>query len=140
MTPKWQVVGFLCETTLVDQDQRTSLIGIMPGKLSVPAFPAALGLGAFVKISPLPPPQTPIKVEVSAGGVKFVDLEATSVAPPPDASNEFGLDALHINISRIVVTLGEAGVVKMTVSVGEDAPELVTVLRLELAEPLTQDT
>lgn len=131
----WRIVGFLCETTLTDQDNRTSLIGIQPGRIKLNAFPTALGLGAFVRINPLPPVGTPIKIEVLLNEHSLAVIDAASVAAPQEAQNEFGLDSLHININRFIVMLEEPALLKMTVSVGDREPEVVSAQRIELAEP-----
>lgn len=131
----WRIVGFLCETTLTDQDNRTSLIGIQPGRIKLNAFPTALGLGAFVRINPLPPVGTPIKIEVLLNEHSLAVIDAASVAAPQEAQNEFGLDSLHININRFIVMLEAPAMLKMTVSVGDREPEVVSAQRIELAEP-----
>jgi len=131
----WRIVGFLCETTLTDQDNRTSLIGIQPGRIKLNAFPTALGLGAFVRINPLPPVGTPIKIEVLLNEHSLAVIDAASVAAPQEAQNEFGLDSLHININRFIVMLEAPAMLKMTVSVGDREPEVVSAQRIELAQP-----
>lgn len=130
MTDKWQVVGFLCENTIFDQEQRASLIGILPGRLDVPVLPTALSLGAFVRISPLPPANTPIRIEAFYDDLQILDLTTRSVDKPADAANEFGLDALHINIGRMVVMLSHEGVIKVTVSIDGSEPILASALRV----------
>lgn len=135
MTTTWRIVGFLCETTLTDLDKRTSLIGIMPGRLATPGFPMALTLGAFVRINPLPPKDTPVKITISLDDRDIANVETISIESPPDAANMFGLDSLHVNIGRIGVMVPEPSTMKMLVSVGGSEPELVSVLRIELAEP-----
>jgi hypothetical protein len=134
MTLAWRIVGFLCETTLNDQDQRVSLIGIMPGRLVAPGFPFALSLGAFIRINPLPSEGTPFKVSIHLGEQVVASIEGVSVPLPSDANNEFGLDSLLVNIGRIGMLLTEPGLIKMWVSVGGSEPELVSVLRVSQAE------
>jgi hypothetical protein len=133
VTDDWNIVGFLCEATLTDQDKRTSLIGIMPGKLGLPAFPTALSLGAFVRISPLPPQGTPIKIEFHLGSHKLAEVEAASVETPAEAANVFGLDALHVNMGRIIMMLEEPTDIKLTVTVAGSKPVLAAALRVVLA-------
>jgi len=130
----WRIVGFLCETTLTDQDNRISLIGIQPGRLRLNSFPTALGLGAFVRINPLPSADTPIKIEILLDDHSLAVIDAASVVAPPDAQNQFGLDSLLVNINRFIVMLERPAMLKMTVSVGGSEPEVVSAQQIELAE------
>jgi hypothetical protein len=134
----WRLSGFLCETTLSDQEQRTSIIGIMPGRLSFPSFPSALSLGAFVRVNPLPPPGTPIRVEILLNDTVILDLESASVEAPAEAVNLFGLDALHMNLARVLVQLTEPSVIKLRAGVAGEEPELLAAFWAELAKQPAQ--
>ena len=134
---KWRLVGFICETTLSDQEQRISVIGIMPGRIALNSFPSALTFGAFVRVNPLPPAGTPVRVEMLLNDAVILDLQAASVDAPDEAVNLFGLDALHLNLARIVVMLNEPSVIKLKVGVAGEEPELLAALWVELAKPPT---
>lgn len=131
MTTDYSVFGFFCDLVLTDQEDRHSLIGIMPPIMRITDTPFPLPLGIFVRISPAPPPETPIKLLLSLSGIPIMESQINA---PPKAEGQT-VQAMHLALKQIVVHTATSGHMVLTVAVGDELPQNAISLDIEVVPP-----
>ncbi len=107
------------EFVRTEANDRSTIIGTLPSNIRVQSFPASFPISAYVVISPQPPEDTIIRVQVEVSGAYELDISAP-VPAPSQPLTEFSATTLTVTGEGTVFKA--AGDFSIILTIGDHTP------------------